>query len=138
MIKRLLNPSSNPAYLDLALLFLRVTIGCFMLFHGMPKMSQLMAGNFQFADPLGMGEKTSLILTVLNEFVFSILLIFGFGTRLIVIGMIITMSTIVFIVHGSDGFEIKEKALLYLVPYVFLLIAGGGKYSLDYFIHKKL
>jgi putative oxidoreductase len=48
------------------------------------------------------------------------------------------MSVAAFIAHGSDPFGRKELALLYLVVFVFLLFTGSGKFSVDYFISKKL
>jgi putative oxidoreductase len=62
------------------------------------------------------------------------LLILGLATRLAIIPLIILMIVAVFIVHGNDGFEKQEIGLLFLVAYLFLLVTGPGKYSIDRFI----
>ena len=42
--------------------------------HGYGKLMKLINGNFDFADPLGVGSIPSLIFTVLGEFIAPILL----------------------------------------------------------------
>jgi putative oxidoreductase len=78
-----------------------------------------------------------LILTVFAEFVCSILLIVGLGTRLALIPLIITMLVAVFIVHAPDGMDKKEHGLMYLLPYFALFLLGSGKFSLDAFLKKE-
>jgi putative oxidoreductase len=41
------------------------------------------------------------------------------------------MLVAVLIVHGADPFNVKEKAVLFLIAFVSVLILGPGKYSLD-------
>jgi len=125
--------------MDFVLLIVRIAVAAFMLTHGYPKLMKLLAGGeIQFADPFGLGMYFSLVLAVFAEFFCSILVGLGIGTRLAAIPLIITMSVAAFIAHGSDPFGRKELALLYLVVYVFLLFTGSGKFSVDYFISKKL
>lgn len=137
-MKKIFSYSFNPAYLDLIILFARIAIGCLMLTHGLPKMHKLFAGNYEFADPIGIGQKASLILTVLTEVGFSVLLIVGLATRVALFGLIFTFAVIVFGVHGPDPLGEKETPILYLAIYVILFVTGAGKYSLDYLISKKL
>jgi putative oxidoreductase len=47
------------------------------------------------------------------------------------------MFVAAFIAHGPDPFGKKELALLYLVIYILLLVAGSGKYSVDYYLSRK-
>jgi len=138
-MKKLFNPSFHPDRLDLVLLFARIAIGCFMLVHGLPKLDKLMAGGeIQFADPIGLGEKTSLILVVFAEVVCSILLILGFATRFALAALIFTMVVVVFITHSLDPFDVKEKPLLYLVVYCIFFISGSGRYSVDHLLYNRL
>ena len=138
-MKRLFNYQNRPELLNIGILLSRVAGGAFMLTHGMPKLEKLMAGgDIQFADPMGIGMHASLLLAVLTEVVCALLLIFGLGTRLALVGLIATMAVAAFVFHGADPFEKKEKALLYLVLYGFLFFTGSGKYSLDYLIHRKM
>jgi putative oxidoreductase len=45
------------------------------------------------------------------------------------IPVIITMAVALFLVHGGDPFPRQEKALLYGLGYLALLIGGGGSLS---------
>ena len=116
---------------DFGLLFLRVGSAILMLTHGIPKFQQVIQGNFEFGDPLGIGAAPSLVLATIAEFVCSFLIIIGFKTRWATVPIILTMLVALFIVHASDPFGIKEKALLFLVSFISVLLLGPGKYSLD-------
>lgn len=135
-MKKLFNTSLSSDRLQIALFLFRVVIGCGMLTHGLPKMEKLLAGDFSFADPIGIGVKLSLILTVLTEVVFSIFLIAGFLSKIATFCLAFTLGVAAFIIHSGDVFSAKETAVLYFAAFVFLLITGPGKYSLDYLISK--
>lgn len=136
-MNKLFTTTTHPAATNLAVLILRLTAGGFMLTHGFPKFQKLLAGDFQFGDPIGLGPEISLILTVFAEFLCSVLLILGLGTRLSTIPLIVTMAVAAFVAHGADPFGRKELALFYLVVYLAILLLGGGKYSVDNLIGKK-
>lgn len=119
---------------DVALLLLRIGVSALMLTHGIPKLLMLFsAGEISFADPFGFGPGITLALAVLAEFICSILVILGLGTRLAVVPLIITMMVAFFAVHGEDPFGRKELPLLYFTIYTCLLFTGAGKYALDYY-----
>lgn len=90
-----------------------------------------MAGEYSFGDPLGFGVEASLVLTVLAEFLCSILLILGVATRFALIPLMATMAVAWFIVHVDDPFGTQEKAAIYLLCFIVLMITGPGKYSAD-------
>lgn len=137
-MKKLFSISIHPEYLHFAILLVRITVAVFMLTHGWPKLNKLLAGGeIRFGDPIGIGPVLSLTLVVFAEFLCSILIGIGWGTRLAAIPLMITMAVAAFISHGDDPFGRKELALIYLVIYVFLFISGSGKYSVDYFIGRK-
>lgn len=125
--------------LDVIILIVRVSIGCFMLTHGIGKFENLFSGEeIKFGDPIGIGKSASLALTVFAEFFSSILLILGLATRLAVIPLIITMVTAALVIHITQGFAKQEMALLYLLVYITLFVTGSGRYSIDYLItHNK-
>ena len=117
---------------DIAKLLLRLSFGGIMLTHGIPKFMKFFTGEeLQFADPIGIGETPSLILTVFSEVICSILIVIGFKTKLATIPSIITMLVAVFVVHISDPFDRMEMGLLYLCGYLSILLLGAGKYSVD-------
>ncbi len=73
----------------------------------------------------------------ISEFGGGIFLALGLMTRPASLLIGITMFAAAFIRHAGDPFASKEKALLFLVTALALTLIGAGKYSLDYFIHKK-
>jgi putative oxidoreductase len=125
--------------LDLALLILRVTFGAFMIInHGWGKLMKFFAdAPLKFGDPLGVGVTTSLSLAVFAEVFCAALLVIGLFTRWATIPLIITMAVAAFVVHAGDSFKEIEKALLFLLAYVSILLAGPGTYSLDSVIEQR-
>lgn len=124
---------------DLGLLFFRIGISGLMLTHGIPKLITFFGSEeIRFADPVGMGETVTFAFAVFAEFLCSVLILIGLGTRLAVIPLIITMAVLVLIVHMPDGLGRQELPLLYLTGYILLFLTGSGKYSLDqYFLSQK-
>jgi putative oxidoreductase len=125
------------SYLNIWLLLLRIFAGSFMLSHGWPKLLRVLDGNFQFADPLGLGATPTLMLAVFSEFFCSILLILGFVTRLASLPLVFTMMVAAFIVHWEDPFGTKEFALLYLLIFITIFVIGPGKYSIDNYLGRQ-
>ena len=118
-------------YNNIGLLLLRIGFGGVMLTHGMPKLQKILAGDFSFGDPIGIGSTASLILAVLCEVLFPIIVIIGFKTRLSAIPVIITMAIAAFVVHAEDPFATKEKAILFLIGFIVIALLGAGKFSVD-------
>lgn len=131
MFKKLLATGNHNSSTSFGLLLLRVGLGLMMLTHGYPKFQNLIAGNFQFGDPIGLGVEVSFILAVMAEFLCSILLILGLFSRFALIPLMVTMAVALFVVHISDPFGTQEKSAFYLLAFFFLFITGPGKYSLD-------
>ncbi len=138
MIGKVFHPGDHSRAFSVVLLMYRSALSALMLGHGWGKMLSLVgAGQVRFADPLGLGPEASLVLTVFAEVVCSLLLILGFGTRIAVIPLVITMVVAVLIVHSGDPFGRKELAILYIVSYLMIGITGAGRYSIDHFIYRK-
>ena len=124
---------SGEIYTNVVLLIARLAVAGLMLTHGWPKLQMLLdGGDIKFADPFGMGATVSLVLVIFAEVVCSVLIGIGFKTRLAAIPLIIDMATAGFIHHASDPIGTKEKAFLFLIIYLFLLLKGSGKISIDY------
>jgi putative oxidoreductase len=138
IMKKLHYKILSPGNISLALLIGRVGFSGLMLTHGYPKLMQLVSGEpVSFASVLGLSATLSLVLAVFSEFFCSVLIIFGYYTRLAAILLIITMSVAAFHIHGDDPLSVKEKSLLFLLFYIMLLITGGGKYAVDHLLLKK-
>ena len=118
-------------YNNIGLLLLRIGFAGLMLTHGIPKLMQLLDGNFSFGDPIGIGAIASLILTVFAEAICAALVLIGFKARLACIPLIITMLVAVFIVHAADPIGKKELGIVYLVAFTAIALMGPGKYSID-------
>ncbi len=128
--------SVRPLSLDLGLLVVRMSLALFMLSHGYPKLANFTDRMDRFSDPYGLGSPVSLALAVFAEFFCSILLALGLFTRFALVPLIVTMATVVFVVHAGDPFGDREKALLFLLPYLALFFTGPGKFSIDGLIKK--
>ncbi|MFH4965252.1 DoxX family protein [Gaetbulibacter sp. M235] len=116
---------------NLALLILRLGFGGFMLTHGIPKIETLFETPVKFTDPFGIGDTATLILTLIGEVVAPIFIIIGFKTKWAAIPSAITMAVAAFVIHAKDDLGTKEHALLFLLVFVAILLAGPGKYSVD-------
>ena len=137
-MKKILSVSKTSNAIDIGLLLARVMIAALMLTHGIPKLQMLLSGEpVKFMSVLGMSPELSLALTVFAEVICSIFLLVGFATRLAAIPLIITMLIAALLIHAADPIAMKEPALNYLLVYVMLLLAGSGKYSIDYLLQNK-
>lgn len=137
-MKRLFTKNHHPINMDAGILLVRVAVSVLMLTHGLPKMMKFFGEEpIAFANILGLGAGVSLTLAVLAEVICSILLMLGLFTRPILIPLIVTMSVAILHIHAEDPFAVKEKALLFLLTFVFLFFTGSGRYSLDAVLSKK-
>lgn len=125
--------TSTSKSVSFSLLVLRIGISISMIYlHGYPRLINFSEINSEFADPLGVGTDTSLVLVVFAEFFCSLFLIFGLLTRWICVPLIITMIVATWIVNGGKDFIFQEKSFIYLICYISLLISGSGYFSLDF------
>jgi putative oxidoreductase len=120
-------------YHHIALLLLRLTFGLSMAFaHGWPKLQQLLAGgDIKFYDFMGIGPAASLGLAVFAELLCGLLLALGWFSRFAALPLIFTMLVAIFGPHLGDPYGKIEKAILYIIPYLCLLLTGPGWYSID-------
>lgn len=131
MLKNIFN-TSHSGLTDAGLIILRLAVGILMLTHGIPKLlnfSQI-AQSGTFLPILG-SATLGLSLAIFAEVLMSLFLIAGLFTRIATLPLIVTMLVAAFVAHASDPFSSKEPALLFLFPYITILLAGPGKYSLD-------
>jgi putative oxidoreductase len=123
-----------PRSADAALLVLRLWYGGgLLLLHGWGKLTNFSSMAGQFADPFGIGKTASLGLSTFAEVVCAALIVLGLFTRVAALGAGINMFVAFWFVHGGKltGAGSGELAVTYLGAFVALLIAGGGRFSLD-------
>lgn len=133
---------------SVSLLALRVMIGLMMFIgHGLPKLQGFSSIKKWYVPdffPLHyMSPSVSLVATIIAELGASALIILGLATRPAAFVLGFAMVVAAFGVHGADPWFMgpgvpaaKEMALLYLIPMIAIILAGGGAFSLDAAIHK--
>ncbi len=130
-------PSSKVAFTDWGILVLRVFVPLLLLTHGYDKLLSLLNGANDFPDPLHVGARFSHVLAVVGEVVVPILVIMGLWTRWASVVGIIHFLVVVFMMHANEPLSEKEHGLLFMIPYVTILLLGPGKYALDESLYKK-
>jgi putative oxidoreductase len=136
-LRRFLRPLPLPAPADWGVLVLRVGTSLLMLHYGYGKLGRYLSGERGFADPVGIGEEATLLLAILAELGCSLLLILGLTTRLALLPLIGTMLVAALIIHAGDPYEKLEHPLVFLVPYLTLLLTGPGRFSLDQLLFRR-
>jgi putative oxidoreductase len=139
--------------MDVALLVLRPAGLGLAVFHGWGKLQSLLIGTSRFADGLAeMGFPFPVALAwaaALAETVGGLLVFVGFGTRIAAVFCAIVMLTAAVARHhvydqllwklglmtvtpeSAKIWGSPELALVYLMAFVALALAGGGRLSLD-------
>ena len=122
-------------YANLGLLILRVSVGLMMcLAHGLGKVPPATG----FVDAVGkIGFPLPTVFawaSGISEFAGGLCLALGLMTRIWSGFLTITMMVAAFVVHASDPFANKERALLYLFTFVAIGLMGPGRYSFDHIL----
>ena len=131
----------------------RVLLGCVMFPHGAQKLFGWFGG-FGFTNTMTYFTETAglpwiiAFLIIMGESLGSLGIIVGFFTRLSAFGLICIMVGAIITVHipnglfmnwfgkqAGEGFEYHLLVVGISIP---LLISGGGKYSVDGLINKKI
>lgn len=121
-----------------ALLVSRVGPSLLLIYaHGWPKVTHFTERIGHFSNPIGLGSEASFILVVFAEVVCAVLVAVGLFSRLSTVPLLIFFCVAAFIQHGADPFGRKELPLLYAMPYIAVLIAGPGRFSLDALIRRR-
>ena len=134
MLKSIFAPGNDSLPTSFGLLILRLWLGLTMLInHGVGKLTGFSEKASGFPDPFSIGHQGSLALAVFAEVVASLLLVSGFLTRFAALVLAINLATAFLIVHKASlsGKTSGELAFIYLAGFVLLLLAGGGKFSVD-------
>lgn len=131
-------------YTNLARLFMRLFVGVMLLQFGIRHLVNYNGLCATFPTVLDMSSSTSLVLMIVIELVCSLLIMVGFLTRLSTIPPIVAMfAAEYYILHdmvpylpayGLDSTDPGYLPIMFIGIYIWMLIAGPGKISLDYFI----
>ena len=131
-------------YTNLGRLFMRLFVGIMLLQFGIRHLVNFDLLSDKFPAVFSMSSTTSLVLMIIIETVCSLLIMVGFLTRLSTIPPIIAMCCAEYYilhdmvpnlpVYGLDSTDPGYLPIMFIGIYIWMLIAGPGKISLDYFI----
>ena len=130
-MKKLVSTSYSDWAFNLAMLLIRLGAGALIMMIGYNKLVHFAGMKDKFMDFMGLGPTTSLCLTIFAEFFCAIFLMLGLFTRLAAIPLVITMSVALFKAHGGDLFGDGQKAALFLLLFLTILLCGPGRASID-------
>lgn len=131
-------------YSNMARLFLRLFVGVMFMQFGIRHLVNFNSLCNDFPTVLGLSHQTCLILMIINELVCSLFIMVGFLTRLSIIPPVVSMIAAEYYIlhdllpHTSlyviDSIQPGYLPIMFIGIFLFLLLAGPGKISLDYFI----
>lgn len=128
-------PGGATTLADAALLTLRLFAGFgIAYFHGLGKVPPSpgfveSVGGLGFPVPVVFAWAAGLA-----ELVGGVLLMIGLLTRPAALSLVFTMAVAFFLRHADDPFAQKEKAYIYGAVFLFFLLIGAGRYSVDHLL----
>jgi putative oxidoreductase len=129
---------STRGWTDGALLVLRASLGSSLfLRHGLEKLTGYAQMAAHFPDPLHIGARASLAFALLSDAICSVLVVLGLATRFAALIICINLGVAFGLVHhfSLHAPNSGELAYVYLAGFLAILVAGGGRYSLDSRLH---
>lgn len=122
---------------EIAKLILRLTVGVMMLFHGLDKIINGIAGIKHLTVSAGLPEFLAYGVYI-GEVVVPILILLGVYARVASLVLALNMCFAIFLVYGSSLFKLGEHGapsfelpFLYLVLSLMIFVFGSGKYALN-------
>jgi putative oxidoreductase len=131
--------SASPLWQTAGLCFVRIIVGCFMIYHGWEVFSEeKMKPYLEWDSFKAFSSPTFVVYTgKIAELVAGILLMIGLFTRLASLVLIFTMLYISFFVgHGKVWYEDQHPFLFVLLGLVFFF-TGSGRLSADHVLFGK-
>ena len=120
---------------SLGILFLRISIGGLMLFHGVNKIIHGIDGIISLTTAKGFPELMAYGIYI-GEVLAPVLILIGFLTRPAAATVAFTMVMSIYLAFGWAGFELNkhgapgvELNLMYLIGALALVFTGAGRYS---------
>jgi putative oxidoreductase len=136
-MKRILSVKYSAAAFNFSMLLLRIVFGLLIIIkHGYFKLENFSTIQNNFYNFLGLGMKTSLVLSIFAEVLCALFVVLGLFTRFAAIPLVITMIVAIFGANTDKPLLESELALLYLGAFTTLLFCGPGKISIDKMINK--
>lgn len=131
-------------YSNLARLFIRLFVGVMFMQFGIRHLVAFEQLRESFPCMFGLQPETCLILMIIVEIVCSLFIMVGFLTRISVIPPALSMIAAEYYilhnmlphvsVYGLSDTQPGYLPIMFIGIYLYILLAGPGKISLDYFI----
>lgn len=142
-LERLFIKITGYTYSNLGRLFIRLFVGLMFMQFGIRHLVHFNTMSQSFPGALGMSHETSLIVMIVIELLCSLFIMVGFLTRLATIPPIIAMVVAEHYILSDiqtvspyliDSVQPGYLPIMFIGIYLFIILAGPGKISLDYFI----
>lgn len=144
ILSRMYTRFTGYTYSNMARLFIRLFVGIMFMQFGIRHLVNYSQLCDVFPTVLGMSSQACLIIMIAIEIICSLLIMVGFLTRLSTIPPILSMIAAEhYILHdllphtsiyGLSSTDPGYLPIMFIGIYLFILLAGPGKISLDYFI----
>ncbi len=144
LLSRIFLKCTGYTYSNLGRLFMRLFVGVMFLQFGIRHLVNYHLLAQSFPTVIGLSSPTCLTLMIIIELLCSLLIMVGFLTRISVIPPILSMVAAEgYILHdllpdtsiyGIDSTEPGYLPIMFIGIFLFIIIAGPGKISIDYFI----
>lgn len=131
-------------YSNMSRLFIRLFVAVMFMQFGIRQLVNYNSLVATFPTVLGLSPATCITLMIIIELVCSLFIMVGFLTRLAVIPPIVSMILAeYYIIHdmlgnlelyGLDSVDPGYLPIMFIGIYLYILLAGPGRVSVDYFI----
>ncbi len=129
---------NRESFANLGLLALRAGVGLNMaLLHGVERVRHYSDRVSSFPDPLHMGHRYSLLLTVAAEFVGGILITLGLAGRFAALLLAFTLGLGLITGDAGSTWRQRELTTLYLAGCLAIATLGCGRWALDPLLGKR-
>lgn len=143
LIKRMFLWSAGLTFTNMARLFIRLFTGVMFMQFGIRQIAHYNELAPSFCPVLGMSGETALLVMILIEIICSTLIILGLFTRFAIIPPFISMviaEHVIMQYYSAEGvtqlysMQAGFLPIMFMGIFIFMMIAGPGKISLDYII----
>ena len=138
MKKYLLHFSDTSWCTAIGLLVLRIGVSGSLMTHGYGKLMNYESLSTKFMSHMFLSSEFTLSLVIFAELFCAFFVLIGFGTRIVSIPVMYNFIIAITVAHAADPFGKMEKAVLFFTVFIAIFILGPGKYSVDYYISKKI
>lgn len=146
-IKKMFLYSAGLTFTNMARLFIRLFTGVMFMQFGIRQIANFSEIVTTFPAVMGMSSETALIVMIMIEIICSTLIILGLFTRFALIPPIVSMFVAEHVIMqysaSAELFKLYTiqagyLPIMFLGIFLFMILAGPGKISLDYIISVNL